>query len=153
MLNCPLPGALLLLSQVPWALLHQHGAPCPHLWLGWAVGTPFWAQYSKSLYPIWQAHTVSQICTCTPRKHDILTPPFLSPTPLPPPLPMTVCSHLDVELETFNILFDPSLEMVAQHIWLLADCGDCMYRPLKQISLVLYRNPAVLVHVPWHILH
>lgn len=43
--------------------------------------------------------------------------------------------------------------MVAQHIWLLADCGDCMYRPVKQISLVLYRNPAVLAHVPWHILH
>lgn len=83
----------------------QLGASCPGLWLGpgarsgkrglaWAVGTPSWVQYPKSLCPTRQARTASQICTCTPSKHALLIPPFLSPTPLPPSLPVTVVTWM-----------------------------------------------------------
>lgn len=41
-----------------------------------------------------------------------------------------------------NIRFDPPLEMVAQHIWLLADCGDCMHRPVEQNIFGFVQKPS-----------
>lgn len=83
----------------------QLGASCPGLWLGlrarsgkrglaWAVGTPSWVQYPKSVCPTRQARTASQICMCTPSEHALSIPPFLSPTLLPPSLPMTVVTWM-----------------------------------------------------------